>query len=258
MKKRKGIRKTTLKCPPIFLTNRDKQILNYMFESRIATTRVINEEFFKNKNRSNAQKRLRKLKGANLIEMATSMVLKERYYYYITQKGLKLCHPHAQTTNGVRFRPANIVHDFNLAKVRKVLRNSSYIREYYTENLLALDIFKSDMAQTLEGYQALRPDAIFTMVAKGKTIFNTVELEMSYKSSANYQDIIQKYYFNEKISYIFFISKSRSIIKKVIKEEKKLYPSGNTKFYYAELNPLLEKKLPYIFKSCNGNSFKLE
>ena len=104
---------------------------------------------------------------------------------------------------------------------------------------------------------SLRPDALFITGGDDGPLYNAVELELHQKGQQKYREKIQKYYFNRNISYVLFISSSQVIEKRMMKEEKFLYPTGNTKFFYGNLESLLEENLPFIFKSCNGVEYKI-
>lgn len=246
----------SLKSPPIILTERDRKLLHFLFENRGATLWEINNLIFHSKHRQNVSKRLKKLRDAKLIGMDTSMDLPGRYFYFIQSGGLKKCYPQSKTLKGLRLKSPDIEHDFTLMQVKNVLEKSRIIHYYYTENMMFLDSFQWQIGDIFKYDRSFRPDALFITVDDDGPIYNAVELEINQKGSKNYREKIQKYYFNRKISYVLLISSSRTIEKRIMQEEKSLYPTGNTKFFYGDLKSLLEKKLPFSFKSCNGVEYK--
>ena len=240
----------------VVLTERDRKLLHFLFENRGSTLLDINSNIFHSKHRQNIFKRLKKLRDVKLIGMDTSMNLPSRYFYFIQSRGLKECYPKNKTLKGLRLKSPDVRHDFLLMKVRNVLEESQIIHHYYTENMMFLDSFQWQMGDVFKYDHSLRPDALFITVDDDGPIYNAVELEINQKGSKNYREKIQKYYFNRKISYVLLISSSRTIEKRIMQEEKSLHPTGNTKFFYGNLESLLEEKLPFVFKSCNGVEYK--
>ena len=249
------MRKKALKTK---LTERDLKVLRLLFENRVATNWDINQKFFNDQERRDVGKRLKRLRDINLIGMDTDLSLDRMYFYYLLPSGLKKCFPGGRGLDGLRLRSPYVAHDYMLSRVRNVLEQSRLIHDYYTENMLALDSYQSEIGHIFKFYDQFHPDVIFSMVGKKGKIYNALEVELHQKGQEDYRRNIQQYYFNEKISYVFFVSSSRAIENKVMAEEKRLYPRGNTKFYYGGLKTLLSKKLPFAVKNCRGKKFDLE
>ena len=180
-----------------------------------------------------------------------------KYFYFIRTEGLKICFPKSKTLKGIRLKSPNIRHDFFLTEVRNVLENANIIHDYFTENMLKLDSFQWQMGDIFRNDQSFLPDALFITKDSDGPIYNAIELELNQKGSKNYQEKIQKYYFNRKISYILMISGSQAIENRIMEEEKSLHPTGNTKFFYGNLQSLLNEKLPFTFRSCNDVEYKI-
>ena len=236
----------------VVLTERDRELLHFLFESRGSTLSDIHNRFFHSRHPKNVANRLRKLRDAKFIGMDTSMDLPSRYFYFIQSRGLKKCYPKAKTLKGLRLKSPDLRHDFLLTQIKDILQKSQIIHDYYTENMMFLESFQWQIGGIFKHDRSFRPDALFITVDDDGPIYNAVELEINQKGSKNYREKIQKYYFNRKISYVLMISGSRTIEKKIMEEEKSLHLTGNTKFFYGNLESLLEQKLPFTFKSCNG------
>ena len=241
----------------VVLMERDRELLLFLFENRGGTLSDIGKDIFQVKQRQTIQRRLKKLRDAKLIGMDTSMDLPGRYFYFVQPRGLRRCYPKSKTLKGLRLKSPDVEHDFLLIQVRNVFEESKIIHNYYTENMMFLDLFRWQIEDVLKYDRSLRPDALFITVDDDGPIYNAVELEINQKGQQSYRDKIQKYYFNRKISYVLLISSSRTIEKRIMKEEKFLYPTGNTKFFYGNLESFLEGKLPFVFKSCNGVEYKI-
>lgn len=242
----------------IIMTPRDERLLHYLFENRGGTLSDINRDIFQNRSIPTVHKRLKKLREARLIEMTATIDLPERYFYFISPRGLKRCYPDSKNLGGVKLKSNNIRHDFLLSKVRNILEGSKFIHHYYTENMMSLDTFQWQIGDIFKyNRQQFRPDAIFITMSKDGPIYNAVELETSQKGSKRYNHKMKYYYFNREISYVILISPSKTIEKRIMMEEKKIRPKGNTKFFYGHLKSLLEKKMPFTFKNCNGAKYDL-
>ena len=236
----------------ILLTERDRRLLRLLFENRGATSSYIREHIFNNKSYPNVARRLKKLRNAKIIGMSMDMNLPSRYFYFIRPEGLKNLYPEGKSLKGLRLKSPNINHDFFLSEIRNILEQSHIIHNYYTENMLRMDNFNWNIGRIFKYDRFFLPDAIFITKGRNGHIYNAIELELNHKGVKRYRDKIQKYYFNRKISYVLLISSSPAVEKCIMDEEKRLYPSGNTKFFYGNLYSLLNKKLPFVFKSCNN------
>ena len=246
------------KSKKIRLTDRDKKILHHLFENRMATNRDIETRFFRNGARRSVTRRLIKLRKAGLIDMDVNYDLKSCYFYFLQQAGFKKIYPEAKYLHGVKLKSPNVAHDFSLIQLKNLLEKAGIVQKYYTENMLMLDLIWPEIDNIFEYDQGFRPDALFIIESlDGEKFYNAVELELNKKSQMRYSDKIQRYYLNEKISFVLFISSHKSIEKKVMSEEKNLYPEGNHKFYYGNFHSLMEKKLPFIFRNSKGIEFKL-
>ena len=245
-------------CRGLQFTERDKEIFQFMFENRMATTMDIMHRFFNQNARRNVIRRLKKYKKAGLVGMDSSPDLKQIYFYFLKNAGIKKLYPEAEFLDGNRPKSSNHVHDSTLMEVRNIFSESRMTHEYYTENMLmANDTLEYKPSNMFSGDDDVRLDAIFVMKADKRVMLNAVELELSEKSRNRYIDLIQRYYLNQKIPYVIFISATKNIEKKVMALENKLYPKGNTKFYYGNLKDFKKKKLPFIFKSCRGIPFEV-
>ena len=242
-------------CRGLQFTDRDREIFQFMFENRMATAMDITNRFFNQNARRNVIRRLNKYKKAGLVGMDASPDLKQVYFYFLKNAGIKKLYPDAEFLDGNRLKSPNPVHDSTLMEVRNILSKSRIIHEYYTENMLeADDTLEYKSHGMLSGYDDVRPDALFITKSDKRIILNTVELELSAKSRNRYIDLIQRYYLNEKISYVIFISATKSIEKKVMTLEKELYPKGNTKFYYGNLKDFRKKKAALHLQKLQRNS----
>ena len=240
----------------IMITPRDKKLLHYLFENRGATFQDIHNMFFHGRSRQTAHERIRKLRRHGFIKMDMSMDIKEKYYYLITEKGLKACYPNAKGLEGVRLKSPNMKHDLYMTKIRNILEKSRFIYHYYTENMMSLKSIQWEIDDIFKHSSSLRPDALFVTMSSKGPIYNAVELEISHKGSKDYKGKIQKYYLNRKIHYIIMITSSKDIENRIMLREKSLHSEKYTKFYYGNLESLLTEKLPFTFKNCRGVEYE--
>ena len=241
----------------IYLTKRDKDVLHYLFENRGATISEIKNMFFSKTSRKNVSRRLKKLQNAKLIKMDTSIDLKCRYFYYITNDGLELCYPKNSSIKGMRLKPPNIEHDFTMSKIRNIFSKSRIIFNYYTENMLFHNYYQLQLNEILNTEDALIPDALIETKDENGPIYTAIELEISEKGPKIYKKKIQDYYFNSKIDYVIVITKSNTVRNIIMNEEKKLYPQKNKKLFYGELSEFFERKLPFVFENSSGIEYKI-
>ena len=244
----------------IRLTDRDLEIFRFLFENRLATSADVAKELFKNESGRSARARLKKLIDCGYVSRGLTVDLEKIYFYFLTHKALKKIYPDNQFSEGMRLMSPNLLHDYTLLKVRNMFKKSQIIHSYYTENMIAVDVIQDEIGGIFnKNYgQNFRPDAIFVTETETKKFHNAVELEMHSKSIQAYRDKIHSYYENKSINTVVFISRSESIQKKVMTEEKRLCPGENTKIFYCVLKRFLKSKPPFPLVNCSGREWNFE
>ena len=184
----------------IKLTPRDKNILRFLFENKMATTKDIQHKFFGPNARRNTTRRLIKLRQAGLIKMDCDFILKSIYFYFLTPTGLRTIYPQADDFHKRHIKSADLLHDSKLAELRKVFSSSPFIHEYYTKNMLLMEpIFPARERIFIDDYNKISPDAIFITKTQTRTVYNAIQLELMQRPSYHYIDMIHKYRFNEPV-----------------------------------------------------------
>lgn len=75
-----------------------------------------------------------------------------------------------------------------------------------------------------------------------------LEYEASAKFAKRYDQVMNKYYLNDEVKAVLFISKTSSIQNKVMQTEKKLKSNVTPKFFYCLFDDLLklQEKVSFI------------
>ena len=241
----------------IILMPRDIKILTYLFENRGATLNELRNTFFDGKSKKTVYRRLVKLRTNGLLATGVSGHLKELYYYYITSKGFKKCYQSKDNFDGIRHKSPNFAHDNAMTKVRYIMERSRIIHNYYTENMMSLNLYQWQLGDIFMNNMSFRPDALFVTKTEKEIFFNAIELELNQKGSKEYSKKIINYYLNRNIAFVIVITSSKTIKNMIAAEEKRLYPDGVKKIYYGNFKDLVDKKLPFVFKNSGGFEYEL-
>lgn len=243
----------------LIITERDKKILYFLFENKIATRQEVHEFFFAKKSHKTANLRLRKLiKEEYISTSAEEIDGKFVRYLFVGKKGQEIVKFWKnQYLVGKIERSESINHDLELLSLRYVLLRSPKIREYYTENVLQGVLeFKSD--ERLKYFVSLNSDAAMLIRLKVGDFYVALEYETFPKSDQRYEKKIRDYY-NSNISFVIYVAKTQVLgnrlrqIDDAIADELK----RPNKVFFANFNTLIAHPQKLTFVNSKGKILDL-
>lgn len=202
----------------IDLTNRDLEILQFVFEQRAVSHHQISSRFFRNSNRSVAHFRMRKIsKAGYLRKCSTSYSGIQTLFYSMTNKGLQAFAKNFRyEITCPSFKSDSINHDIGLVEIRKYLEKASMVVEYLSESVLhsCSDLIESEK---FKAFSFLNSDAAIVVNAKNGQYQVAVEYEISDKLESRYAEKLTDYYCSPSVSAVFYICRNARIEKLIRK-----------------------------------------
>ncbi|MCB0368313.1 MAG: hypothetical protein KDD45_02450, partial [Bdellovibrionales bacterium] len=104
----------------------------------------------------------------------------------------------------------------------------------------------------------LHSDGVLCLLRENDSIYVALEYEASVKTKSRYWDKLSDYYKHSSIPAIFYIAKSQDILRVVQSVDREIVKDNGKKFkfYYTELENVLEGSSELTFENLSGRIFK--
>lgn len=186
----------------MMMTARDRLLLLKIQSFGMLSTSQVNEIFFPEVARTTVLRRLRILEERNLLKRLLGLESQE-VLWILTEKGAG----HIGTLTPKRNWSKNLLdHDHRLVKLRLLMECIGVARSWKPEHEIRSIIFRQTGHRRMS--EKLVPDGLMGVEVKGKMESVAVELELTIKSSARYDETFRKYSGKESISAIWFITET--------------------------------------------------
>ena len=126
------------------------------------------------------------------------------------------------------------------------------VSAYYSENLIRSSLI--DHIDEVKTLKSLNPDSILALDINGTRFFVPIEYERSQKYSNREQKLISKYLTNPFVSFVFFISKTRNIEKRMMEKESR---ASENKFFYITLEDLLNSNDDVVLQNIKEQILRI-
>ena len=243
----------------VILMNRDFEILQFLFESKIVTKDQIKRYFFGNSSNSNVNRRLSKILSLDLIKrIPLDIGQKTVYGYSITLKGLNRVKYLLPYECRKIYQSDCPIHDTTLVDIRKAFESKNSIKDYYTENILQYCTeFKNDIR--FQPFIELNSDGVILADTKIGILDLAIEFDATQKSNARYRDKINDYYFRRKIDGVLYICANQCILNALLKidDEVSHRRRCHPKMYFALVDDVIYAKDELTFKNVNKRIFRV-
>ncbi len=240
-------------------TEKERQILQYLFQVKVATFKQIHQSLFGPVVKSAVSKRIGRLLKAKLIHKGiVDFNKKYTQVFYLDSGTVDLLFDEDSDPIGrYQAQSGAVDHDLLLGDLRAKLCTFPKVKRYWTENeLQCLKECTSD--PRLRPCVILRSDAVLDLISDGKPFVMPLEFEASRKSNSRYEEKLRKYYALDIPRTALWISASSEIQNGVMTIDRNVRGENRPKFYYALLSDVLKAKDLIHFKNLQGDEFVLE
>lgn len=243
---------------PIVLTRRDIDFLKYLHSCKVATTKQINRDVFKSGHRTCHFRVKKFLQRKFISKIPSDWEIDKSFVFSLTSRGMKVVTANFKgLIDSKRFRSNSISHDLKLVNMRNFFLNLEMVKGYFTENQIqTYSLFNSQ--DEIATFKEMRVDAMMLVHSQGKARLSIpLELEISTKSTSEYQKKIREIYYHKGITFLFYVCDSKESEIKIKKIEKEFVTDQRKKIFYITYNELLSSKEVVTFINQDNDSFKL-
>lgn len=246
--------------PRIELVERDKRLLERIFENRVMSISQISAEFFPQLSRQNISRRLVKLKKHGFLDwhVVCPAAGNRLSVYSVTQKALGIVRERYRFRIVKDFcKSDSVEHDIQLVEVRKRLHALQSVADYYTENMLqACEEFSGK--DSMAAFVRNNTDAVLEVRKNGKITVVGLEFERSEKGLDRYAKKLLSYYTDPRTAVILYVCRNAAIQKTLARAEASIMGKGPPRCFYALLENVLQPNGKCIFTNLKGATITLE
>lgn len=241
------------------LMERDKELLQFLFENKVSTRKQVFERFFKNISPKNANRRIRKLMKEKLISSKGEEIGgRFKQYLFVGGNGIDIVRTRNKlyTVDKIE-KSESIQHDLELLELRYLLCRSPKVKSYFTENMLQ-GIFDFKNNDDLKYFVRLNSDAAILISLKIGPIYAALEYETLSKSDSRYEKKIREYY-ESNISIVIYVTKSEILKSRILRIDDQISRELKrpNKVFCATYDTLLSNPKKLTFVNSNGKILDL-
>ena len=232
-----------------FITERDKQLFQFLFESKVASNSQLRRSIFPEVSKSTACDRIAKLVTSGWLDKLgfpsgnTFVPI-----YNITEKTYRT-HVHISEVNDrkAQLKSDVIGHDLALVDIRNRLEKLSSVKKFYTENVI-LSNYELANSDEIRDLAALRTDAVAELLIQEKYRYVVpIEYEASFKSKARCAKKLRDYYLNYDGHNVLFICRDEALLKRFKEIDRVICQEFESKMYFALIADVLNESEKVIF-----------
>jgi DNA-binding PadR family transcriptional regulator len=234
-------------------------VLDFLFTNKVATSKEFMKILFKNLSYPTIQKRLRKLVKGGYIqrEVHGENLGRSLYHYFLGKNGKKHFHLVSDNLKGIKFKSENPSHDLELVSIREKIKQLKEVDSIFSENQVIFEVI-NDLNPSLEAFYELRCDGVIKVQNGNKFNYAALEYESSLKSSKRYKELFRSFYNKKNIHGVFYVCKTRSIKKSLMRYEADIHESNRANIFYITLEEFYKNKNHLLFDDRLGGQFKFD
>jgi hypothetical protein len=174
--------------------------------------------------------------------------------YELTRKGFNIVRGSQKKIKHNRYKSNSSYHDLFLVEIRHLLKKSSLVINYLTENQIQTN-GDFDSEQGLVDFKRLHCDGLMLIKSHrpGSFLKVAIEFELSDKSFKDYQKKLSDYYRAGSIHAVFYICKDKSTESRIIRAERESYTGTKNKIHYLLYEKLQTPDQFVTFQAQNGS-----
>jgi hypothetical protein len=243
--------------PPLHegqITDRDRKIFQFLFESKVASLTQILDRIFTGLSPQNSNRRMLKLtRGGWVRRGGHHQNGRLHYVYWLSEKAFRrFLHGNGSEAPREQLKSDCIEHDLALVNIRIRFEENPAVRSFLTENTLQ-SAGESDLPNEVRPWIGLRPDAAVEVIEQDhETMFVPLEYESSLKSIDRCRNKLRDYYVLHGGSAVFFICSDENVLRRMLKVDRELSAEYRPKMYFSLLSDVLQARDTLPFQKSDG------
>lgn len=241
------------------LGSRDYEILKDLFYCKVCDLEYIYQKYFKGRHITAARKRLDRLfKGGFLKKIGVFDLGARRNAYSITPLGLDaIVTVLPDVPSRKECFSANVLHDLELAQIKRCLDGSSIVKESKSENeLQSFDFYAGD--KDYEPFRRLNSDLYAYLFSDPKSYRVAVEYERSAKSPSRWRKYLLNYHLENQIDAALYVCHDHLVRSSLESVEKEFVKDFSAKIYFADLKQFQGDSRSAKFTNILGENFTID
>lgn len=199
------------------ISDRDRQMLEFLWRHRVATFRTLHTLFYDPIKPRTCYNRLNKLRKKGFVQTKGLDGLYQHKYWCLDKRGMAyLIQVKGEIFKTMGFAPQSLAHDHFASCVllgdwyKKLPAGASIITE---QELLSLDL--SSVISGFQNESKRRPDGLWKFNIGSEKTFVALEVELHAKSDNDYIEIIRSYDSHFSIEKIIWVVEGAWLVKKI-------------------------------------------
>lgn len=192
------------------VTVRDIELLQKLSVYGMLSTKQVNALVFNSIAITTVLRRLRLLEAGFYVKRILGLESQD-VLWVLTEKGALMAEVGVPKRH---WSKSLLEHDFKLLQLRIAMEGCGVSRDWHPEHEIRAEIFKSNNFR--DAKQKVIPDGLMSIERKGFKESVAVELELHMKNAKRYEEIFRKYAGNQKITWIWYVAPTKSILKQVL------------------------------------------
>ena len=236
------------RATPGWITERDRNLFQFLHESRVATFHQIKNRIFKNVSRQMASRRIGLLRrGGWLTPFAHLGERRTCTAFGLSDKAFqKFVRLEGVNDRIVQLASDKLSHDVTLVNLRERLEKSSKIIRVYPENYLQSHQ-ECIEDRNFRDSVSLNSDAVLEIKVDDIHVFVPFEYEGSAKSEERWERKFRQYYRTHDSSVVLWVCKNEAMIKKMASVDLEFTKDYTSKMFFASLERVLTNSSQMIF-----------
>jgi hypothetical protein len=235
-----------------FITDRDKEIFQFLFESKVAKVEQVYRELFPDVQMQIAKRRLQKLTSSCfLLKLGLTEGNRLKAIYSLAEKAYQ-GHVFKKDINDRHIQLLSEIpeHDLALVDIRQALRKRMTVKNIYTENVLRSH-YEYAESEEFRDLVELRSDAVIELLLQEHRFIVPLEYEATLKAEVRNHKKLLDYYMKHSGKAVLFICGSDTILKSLCETDQKVCQGFTPKMYFARLFDVLNSSEKLTFLSSN-------
>ena len=231
----------------------DKRLFTYLASVKVALIEQIERDIpHQYKNRPSLVCKLWRLRKRGLLSAQYSRMHDGKKVLCLTKKAFD-----KYLSNGLEVRKQlksdKVDHDLDLVDIRYCFNQSKLVTQILTENDLQTwpEYYQRD---EIRAFVKINSDSAINVQFPNGSFWIALEYESTAKNKSRYASLFQNYYAHEEVTAVIYVCQSKSILNKLMKEEKDFIGDNRRKFFYKTLEDLKQDR---TMTFTNGLSEKL-
>jgi hypothetical protein len=236
------------------ITERDKKIFRFLFDSKVATAKQIWRRFFLSKSIRSCEMRLSRLVESGWIKCSGHKSHKRLHsVYFLTARAYEDFVMIAGVNDRRRqLQSDSIDHDLTLADLRERFEKNSIVQRVLLENELQSSHEHSSFDELLHLIRIRSDAAVEILVNRQDRYWIPLEYESTLKSIERCKAKLREYYLGYSGAIVFFICKDETVLSRMKVIDRELSKDSRSKMYFALVKDVLSSESKLKFETASG------